>query len=170
MKAIAFTAAVCKQMYQGDQFGRKWPDTCVIDQKERHDLDETYDPSKTVPNSLLAITKLVSRQVRKLREYQDNLPAGAVSVDQYFTTSCAEDGKASQLSDKPFRFLEYMEHVTKLWEKDGDDFKYPANQVQHHLDDLLIYRATLMHMIISQAADNSHILSNPNYHKLIPVI
>ncbi|KIL90279.1 hypothetical protein FAVG1_06009 [Fusarium avenaceum] len=172
MKALAFTAAVCKQMYQGNQLGLKWPDACVIDPEERRDLDERYNPDhdKVVPNSYSAITELVSRQVRKLREYQDNLPAGAVSVDQYFTRSCAKDGKTSQLSDKPFRFLEYMEHITKLWEKDGDDFKYPANQVQHHLDDLLIYRATLMHMIISQAADNSHILSNPNYHKVIPVI
>lgn len=168
--ALAFTTAVCKQMYQGNQLGRKWPDTCAISQIERNDLDETYDSGKTVPNSFSAITKLVSRQVRKLRKYQDNLPAGAVSVDQYFTRSCAEDDKNSQLSDKPFRFLEYMEHITKLWKKNGDDFKYPVNQVQHHLDDLLIYRATLMHMIISQAADNSHILSNPNYYKLIPVI
>ncbi|KAH6952926.1 hypothetical protein DER45DRAFT_574564 [Fusarium avenaceum] len=168
--ALAFTAAVCKQMYQGNQLGRKWPDTCVINPEERHDLDETYDPGNTVPNSFSAITELVSRQVRKLREYQDNLRPGEVSVDQYFTRSCARDEKTSQLLDRPFRFLEYMEHITNLWEKDGDDFKYPTNEVQHHLDDLLIYRATLMHMIISQAADNSHILSNPNYYKLIPVI
>ncbi|KAG5662616.1 hypothetical protein KAF25_005034 [Fusarium avenaceum] len=168
--ALAFTTSVCKQMYQGNQLGRKWPDTCAISQEERNDLDETYDSGKKVPNSFSAVTKLVSRQVRKLREYQDNPPAGAVSADQYFTRSCAEDDRTSQLSDKPFRFLEYMEHITKLWEKDGDNFKYLANEVQHPLDDLLIYRATLMHMVISQAADNSHILSNPNYYKLIPVI
>ncbi|KAI6776504.1 hypothetical protein HG530_000449 [Fusarium avenaceum] len=168
--ALAFTVAMCKQMYKDKKLGGNWPDTCVINQEEWHGLDETYDNGKVVPNSFSAITELVSRQVHKLREYQDNLPAGAVSVDQYFTRSCARDNRTSELSDKPFRFLEYMEHITKLWEKDGDDFKYPANQVQHHLDDLLIYRATLMHMIISQAADNSHILSNPNYYKLIPVI
>uniref|UniRef100_A0A0D2YHY0 Uncharacterized protein n=1 Tax=Fusarium oxysporum (strain Fo5176) TaxID=660025 RepID=A0A0D2YHY0_FUSOF len=77
---------------------------------------------------------------------------------------------AAVCTEKPFRFLEYMEHVTKLWEKDGDDFKYPTDQVQHYLDDLLIYRATLICMWISQAADNSHILTNPYYYKLIPVI
>lgn len=168
--ALAFTAAVCKQMYQGNQLGRKWPNPCVANQEERDDLDENYDHRKAVPNSFSAITELVSRQVRELREYQDKLPEGVVSVDEYFTRSCTRDNGTSQLSDKPYRFLEYMEHITKLWEKDGDDFKYLANQVQHHLDDLLIYRATLMHMIISQAADNSHILSNPNYYKPIPVI
>ncbi|SPJ78869.1 uncharacterized protein FTOL_07260 [Fusarium torulosum] len=168
--ALAFTAAVCKQMYQGNQLGRKWPNPCVANQEERDDLDENYDHRKAVPNSFSAITELVSRQVRELREYQDKLPEGAVSVDEYFTRSCTRDNGTSQLSDKPYRFLEYMEHITKLWEKDGNDFKYLANQVQHHLDDLLIYRATLMHMIISQAADNSHILSNPNYYKPVPVI
>jgi hypothetical protein len=167
---LAFTAAVCKQMYQGNQLGRRWPGTYVVGPAERLDLHENHHHGKLVPNSFSAITELVSRQVRKLREYQDYHPAGAVSVDKYFTRSCAEHDKTSQLSDRPFRFLEYMEHITKLWEKDGDDFKYPANQLQHRLDDLLIYRATLMHMIISQAADNSHILSNPNYYKLIPVI
>ncbi|KAK2480324.1 hypothetical protein H9L39_09698 [Fusarium oxysporum f. sp. albedinis] len=62
-----------------------------------------------------------------------------------------------------------MEHVAKLWEKDGDGFKYTSEQVQHYLADLLIYHATLIYMIISQPTDNSRILTNPDYYKLIPV-
>ncbi|KAF5242035.1 hypothetical protein FANTH_8870 [Fusarium anthophilum] len=170
--ALAFTTAVCKQMYQGNHRVRRWPIKCDITRKERRKLDETINgQGEIIPNSLSAITSLISLQVRKLREYQ-NRQDGPLSVDQYFTNSCKKPDGSSESApeNKPFRFLEYMEHITKLWEKDGDGFKYPTAQVQHYLDNLLVYRATLIYMLISQAADNSHILTNLEYYKLIPVI
>ncbi|KAF5673550.1 hypothetical protein FCIRC_8013 [Fusarium circinatum] len=170
--ALAFTTAVCKQMHQGNQRGRRWPIECEITREERVTYDETInDQGEIIPDSLSAITSLISLQVRKLREYQ-NRQHGPLSVDQYFTNSCKNPNGSSESApeNKPFRFLEYMEHITKLWEKDGDGFKYPTAQVQHYLDNLLVYRATLIYMLISQAADNSHILTNPEYYKLIPVI
>ncbi|EXK26042.1 hypothetical protein FOMG_17367 [Fusarium oxysporum f. sp. melonis 26406] len=152
--ALALTAAVCKCMYHGNQRVRCWPTECDIAREERRELDEMI-------NDKGEITPI---------PYQPSriwfLSRGA-SVDKYFTVACLSPTTGTE---KPFRFLEYMEHVTKLWEKDGDDFKYPTDQVQHYLDDLLIYRATLICMWISQAADNSHILTNPYYYKLIPVI
>ncbi|KAH7329694.1 hypothetical protein B0I35DRAFT_456975 [Stachybotrys elegans] len=163
--ALALTAAVCKQMYHGNQLRRRWPTECDITREERKGLDETINnQGEFVPNSLSAVTDVVSLQVRKLRDYQQNLKTGAVSVDEYYTKSCkTHEHSRFPSAEKPFRFLEYMEHITKLWEKDGDGFKYPTEQVQYYLDDLLIYRATLIHMIISQAADNNHIVSNPDY-------
>ncbi|KAL6914892.1 hypothetical protein FSST1_012652 [Fusarium sambucinum] len=171
--ALAFTTAVCKEMYHGDQQRRRWPIECDITPGERYNIDETisYDDEVT-PNSLEAVTDLVTRQVQKLRRYEQNRGPGTLSVNEYFTKSCKELHKSSGWTpnEKPFRFLEYMEHITKLWEKDKNGFKYPTKQVQHYLDDILVYRATLMYMVISQATDNSHILTNPEYYKLIPVI
>ncbi|KAM0348143.1 hypothetical protein ACHAP4_011098 [Fusarium culmorum] len=173
IKALAFATAVCKQMYQGTQGVRRWPTECDITREERGNIDETINiQGEIAPNSLSSITNLISLQVRKLRDYDQNRPSGTLSVDEYFTNSCIgqEMSPGWVFSEKSFRFLEYMEHITKIWEKDGDSFKYPTEQVQHYLDDLLVYRATLIYMLLSQAADNSHILSNPEYYKLIPVI
>ncbi|KAM0413041.1 hypothetical protein ACHAPD_008112 [Fusarium lateritium] len=171
--ALAFTTAVCKEMYQGDQRGRRWPIECDITPGERHNIDETISYEDEVkPNSLEAVTDLIIRQVQKLRRYEQNRRPGTLSVNDYFTKSCKDLHKFSGWTpnEKPFRFLEYMEHITKLWEKDKNDFKYPTKQVQHYLDDILVYRATLIYMVISQATDNSHILTNPENYKLIPVI
>ncbi|KAG8668053.1 hypothetical protein FPOAC1_007415 [Fusarium poae] len=171
--AIAFTTLVYKEMYQGKQRMQRWPIECDITRQERQNLDETInDQGEIIPNSLRAITDLVSLQVQKLQEYESNRQPGSPSVDDYFTDTCKKINRSSDPAryEIPFRFLEYMEHVTKLWEKDGDGFKYPAEQVQHYLDNLLIYRATLIYIYMSKSADNSHIISNPEYHKLIPVI
>ncbi|QPC74607.1 hypothetical protein HYE68_005359 [Fusarium pseudograminearum] len=178
IKALAFTTAICKKMYQGTQGVRRWPTECDITREERVNIDETINSQGEItPNSLSSITKLVSLQVRKLRDYDQNRQSGTPSVNKYFTNSLKEKGRlrGRRYNQKPFRFLEYMEHITKIWEKDWDRLnwdrlKYPTEQVQHYLDDLLIYRATLIYILLSQAADNSHILSNPKCHKLIPVI
>lgn len=173
IKALAFTTATCKQMYQGTQGVRRWPTECDITREERGNIDETINShGEITPNSLSSITNLISLQVRKLQDYDHNRQSEMLSVDEYFTNSCKGKEGLSEWAPggRTFRFLEYMENIMELWEKDGDSFKYPTEQVQHYLDDLLVYRATLIYMLLSQAADNSHILSNPEYYKLIPVI
>ena len=59
-----------------------------------------------------------------------------------------------------------------LWEVDaaGDKFVYPRNMVQHPLDDLLIYRALLIAVLLDAATDNSEIVENEVYQKIIPVL
>lgn len=72
---------------------------------------------------------------------------------------------------KHVALVDELEKVLKIWELTEDGvFKYPRAEVQHYLDDLLIYRAIMIAIKLTEAVDNSDILENEAYSKIIPFL
>lgn len=65
--------------------------------------------------------------------------------------------------------IEGLKKLSQIWEVDAPgEFKYPRSHIQHPVDDLLIYRAILVAMSFSGATDNSDVVENEAYLKIIP--
>lgn len=66
---------------------------------------------------------------------------------------------------------EELGKVLKIWEVDGNgEFVYKSVEVQHPVDDLLIYRAIMVAMLYTWAADNSDVLEGGIYNKTVPFL
>lgn len=64
-----------------------------------------------------------------------------------------------------------LDKIQNLWSvKDDGDFLHDVQDVQHQLDDLLIYRAILTAVMLGYATDNSEVVDNESYLRLVPIL
>lgn len=156
-----------------------------IPEELAHDIDPETEEMKTFEKMPLefastAVSDAINDLVRRLSRFlSTKVPDPTHSL--FLSFFCGYDSSPTVNLQEHIlpRLLEESRKFLKLWEltniedasgESGVRFRYPTHVVQHPLDDLLIYRATMIAVLLNAATDNSEIVGDDKYDKIIPLL